>query len=168
MIMRDSQEFDRIFRLYYEQLYLFALQYVADAEECHDIVSAAYEAVWREFDRMEASTVKAYLYTTVRSKCIDYHRRQDTHSRYAEYVAQTSQTALEMQSSLEHEEQLRVANRFLNSLKSPTREILEACYIGGKSYQEVAGEMKISISTVKKHMVRAIALIREFKKNLKS
>lgn len=166
--MRDNKEFDQIFRLYYEQLYLFALQYVADSEECHDIVSVAYEAVWREFERMEVSTVKAYLYTTVRSKCIDYHRRQDTHSRYAEYVAQTSLTSLEIQSNFEHEEQQRMASQFLDSLKSPTREILEACYISNKSYQEVAEEMNISISTVKKHMVRAIGLIREFKKKLKT
>ena len=166
--MRDSKEFDEIFRLYYEQLYLFALQYVADPEECHDIVSTAYEAVWRDFERMEASTVKAYLYTTVRSKCIDFHRRQDTHSRYAEYVAQMSQTAIEAHSNLEHEEQQRVVSGFLAGLKSPTREILEACYVSGKSYQQVAEEMKISISTVKKHMVRALGLIRELKKNLKT
>ena len=48
-----------------------------------------------------------------------------------------------------------------------SKEILEACYIQGKKYKEVAEEMKISISTVKKHMVRALKILRDLK-NAKS
>lgn len=161
--MKETEEFDAIFRLYYEQLYLYALQYVADQEECRDIVSAAYEAVWRDFDRMEASTIRAYLYTSVRSKCIDYHRRQNLHGRYSEYVAVMSQTAIDESKGMEQEEQQRIATQLLDDLKSPTREILRACYVEEKSYKEVAAEMNISISTVKKHIVKARKLLKSLK-----
>jgi len=43
----------------------------------------------------------------------------------------------------------------------PTHSILLACYVDGKKYKEVAEMMNISISTVKKHIVKALRIIRE-------
>lgn len=167
-IMRETSEFDRVYRLYYEQLYCFALQYVSDTEECHDLVSAAYEDVWRNFARIERTTVKAYLYSTVRSKCIDYLRRQQCHERYIKYVSYVSQRSVDDRQQMEHDETQRAADALMEQLRSPTREILEACYLKEKKYREVAEEMNISVSTVKKHMVRALKMLRELKNTLNS
>lgn len=166
--MTERTDFDRIFRLYYEKLYYFALQYIADEEECHDIVSAAYEDVWRNFAKIEAETVRQYLYASVRNKCIDYLRRQSRQLRYAEFVANTTSTYVSESRYLEQEDNERIISQVLDTLKPPTREILEACYLEEKKYKEVAEEMKISISTVKKHMVKALKMIRELKKTLKT
>ena len=72
--MRDDLNFDDLFRLYYDSLFRFARQFINDDEDCHDIVSNAYEDVWRNFSHIEEKTVKAYLYTTVRNRTIDYLR----------------------------------------------------------------------------------------------
>lgn len=37
--MDERFEFDDIFRLYYSQLFFFAMQYIGDENECDDIVS---------------------------------------------------------------------------------------------------------------------------------
>lgn len=166
--MTERTDFDRIFRLYYEKLYYFALQYIADEEECHDIVSAAYEDVWRNFAQIEAATVRQYLYASVRNKCIDYLRRQSRHQHYVEFVGAVSSRYVDESHYLEQADNERLVNKVLNMLASPTREILEACYLEEKKYREVAEEMKISISTVKKHMVKALKMIRELKKNIKN
>ena len=39
--------------------------------------------------------------------------------------------------------------------------ILEECYIQRKKYQEVAEELNISVSAVRKHIVKALQVIRE-------
>ena len=166
--MTERTDFDRIFRLYYEKLYYFALQFIADEEECHDIVSAAYEDVWRNFAQIEAATVRQYLYASVRNKCIDYLRRQSRHQHYVEFVGAVSSRYVDESHYLEQADNERLVNKVLNMLASPTREILEACYLDGKKYHEVADDMHISMSTVKKHMVKALKMIRELKKNIKS
>lgn len=165
--MRERQEFDQLFRQHYEPLYRFALQIVADEAECHDIVSAAFEDVWRSFDTIEASMTKGFLYTNVRNKCIDHLRHQKCHNQYIRYVEHLSSRYTLDRHQMEHEETMRAVNRVIADMKSPTREILEACYLQEKKYKEVAQEMGISISTVKKHMVRALRLLREIKKSLK-
>ena len=51
--------------------------------------------------------------------------------------------------------------------KSTSDECYVAYIINGKKYKDVADEMGISISTVKKHMVKALKIIREMKKNMR-
>jgi len=68
-------------------------------------------------------------------------------------------------SDKEYNEQ--IIGEIMKKIEYPTVDILRACYIDGKKYREVADEMGISISTVKKHMVKALKIIREMKKNMR-
>jgi len=52
-------------------------------------------------------------------------------------------------------------------LKPPTSDILRACYVEEKKYKQVAEEMGISVSTVKKHIIKALKIVREMRKNIK-
>lgn len=60
-----------------------------------------------------------------------------------------------------------LVQKALATLAQPTRQILQACYIDGLKYAEVATLMGISIATVKKHMVRALRMLREYKNSIK-
>ena len=53
----------------------------------------------------------------------------------------------------------------LNSLSPARRKVYELCKQQGKSYQEVAEELKISPNTVKEHMTKALASLRSFIQN---
>jgi len=166
--MGETERFDSIFRRYYQQLYAFALRYVRSEDDCHDIVTAVYEDVWLHFSSIDETTIRQYLYTNVRNRCIDHLRRQQCHQRYIKAAAILSQHYIDEQQYLEQEERLKTALQAINALKSPTREILEACYLHGKKYKEVAQDMGISIATVKKHMVRALKILRDIKKSMKT
>lgn len=165
--MKELSEFDYIFRLYYEPLYRFAHQYIADQEDCHDIVSAAYESAWRNFAHIEMETVRAYLYTTVRNAIIDLLRKREKQQRYIAYATLMSERYISNEHLAEHDDNVRLINKVLDEIGPPTSDILKACYIEEKKYKEVAEEMGVSIATVKKHMVKALRMIRELK-NAKS
>lgn len=47
------------------------------------------------------------------------------------------------------------------SSHSTTRHILEECYVRRKKYQEVADELNISVSAVRKHIVKALSVLRK-------
>lgn len=165
--MRDKKDFDSLFRQYYSPLLMFALQYVDDADDAHDIVGAAYEDLWNKFFDIDLSTVKSYLYVSVRNLCIDRLRRQKCHQRYVEFVRITATTTETADAALDQNYKERLVKNVFNLLKPPTSDILRACYIDGKKYKEVAAEMNISVSTVKKHIIKALKIIREMRKNIK-
>ena len=161
--MRENEDidFDTLFRTYYEPLYYFALQYVPDEDDCRDIVAGVFEQLWRNVSDIRPDTVRALLYTHVRNRCIDLLRHEKQKQQYADFVAHHSQHYIEAHEYDHQEERERIVAEVLDSIGEPTLSILLACYVEGKKYKEVAEMMEISVSTVKKHIVKALRIIRE-------
>ncbi len=159
----DSQ-FDTFYRNYYDTLFRFAFQYVRDEEECYDIVSGAFEQLWLHLSHRPMDNAVAYLFTVVRNKSIDTLRRQKRQERYVAFAELLMTEYVEEHAYEEDNYNQQLVNKILERLPSPpTREILVACYLEEKKYREVADEMGISVATVKKHMVRALKIIRSLK-----
>lgn len=165
--MREQKEFDLLFRTWYSPLLMFALQYINDMDEADDIVSAAYEDLWNNFAAIEAATAKSYLYVSVRNLCIDTLRRRRCHERYVELAQLTGNQSGGVDFDPDKTYKEGLVKRLFETLKPPTSDILRACYIEEKRYKQVAEEMQISVSTVKKHIIKALKIIREMRKNLK-
>ena len=153
-------DFDSLFREYYEPLYYFALRYVPDEDDCHDIVSGVFEQLWSNVSEVRQNTVRALLYTQVRNRCIDKLRHEKQKLQYADYVAAHSARYIEAKEYDLQEERERVVAEVLDSIGEPTHSILVACYVDGMKYKEVAEKMQISVSTVKKHIMKALSIIR--------
>ena len=61
----------------------------------------------------------------------------------------------------EMEERVQHIEKFIEQLTDPTKTILKECYFDNKKYQEVAEEFGISINGIKKHIMKALRLLRE-------
>ena len=57
-VMDDKAAFDRMFNEWYAQFVYFAYYFVNDVEVCRDIVSDAFEYLWRNYDKIEEVTLK--------------------------------------------------------------------------------------------------------------
>lgn len=167
IFMSRESDFDNIFRTYYEQMLRFVHQFVADSDDCHDIVTAVFEDVWRNFPTIDISTIQPYLYKTSRNHVIDFLRHDVKRQRYAEYAMRMTAHSEDPEYAAERKHNQLVIEDILKRIGPPTSDILKACYIDGKKYQEVAEEMEMSLASVKKHMVKALKMVREMKKSLK-
>ena len=58
-------------------------------------------------------------------------------------------------------ERVRRMERCLERMTDPTRSIVKQCYYDGKKYREVAEERGITPDGVKKHIVKALRMLRE-------
>ena len=159
--MIEESAFDGLFRRYYTELYIFAKRLVLTDADSQDIVSEAYEDVWNNMARLEVDTVRAFLYKNVRNKCIDHLRRLATRRNYVQLMSRITQEYDMADRLTELHERECIINEVLDSLPDYTRQIFTACYVDHKKYIEVAEEMGISTSTVKKYIVRALRLIAE-------
>ena len=159
--MEDKFEFDDIFRLYYSQLFFFARQYVDDDNDCDDIVSSAYEDAWRHFADIERKAAQTWLFVNVKRKCLDWLRHQQSYRFYAKLQLQLAQRTTDDNDPLETKERMEKVARLLDMLPENTRKIFTRCYVDEKKYREVAEELEISTETVKKHVVRALKILRQ-------
>lgn len=157
--MNDDKDFDRLFRLYYEELFRFAHRMVSDVDDCYDIVSDAYEGLWKHYARIDEATVRPYLYSTVRNGCIDHLKRQVKNHAYIEFCKNFSSPIDDRDYLAERDEQIKGLAVVLGKMDYKTREILKSCYVEKKKYKEVAEEKGISVGTVKKYMIRALKII---------
>lgn len=157
--MDKTEVFNRLYRQHYEELYFFARQIVDDEESCHDIVTSVYEDVWKDINRIqtfEPKAAKIYLFTTTRNRCMNHLRHMKVHQRYVEFRMHMTDYVENPEKMIIVEELQKEMDERIDELGPPTREIFIACYVDRKRYKEVANEMRISVSTVRKHIVKAL------------
>ena len=157
--MEDKATFDKMFNEWYAQFVYFAYYFINDAEVCRDIVSDAFEYLWRNYDKIEEITAKTYLYTIIRTRCIDYLRKQNIHEEYVEFASQLASRIVESHSH-ESDNRILLIRKAMEKLTPYNCRILEACYIQNKKYKEVAEEMGITVNTVKTLISRALSFVR--------
>ena len=59
---------------------------------------------------------------------------------------------------------MKTAMKVIEDIGEPTRSILVSCYIDGKKYREVAEEMGVSVSMIKKHIGKALKILDVYRK----
>lgn len=156
--MRELTCFEHFFKENYSKFYYFALRYIDDREVCRDIVSDAFEYAWKSYKNDEIENWRNYIYSFIRNECIDYVRHLTVHQKYTEFYVNMMN---EEEQPEEVDERVALIRKLMDQLTPKTRLILEECYINKKKYKEVAADLEISESAVKKHIVQALKNIRK-------
>ena len=156
--MQDLQSFERFYKENYSSFFRQAYYLVGDEEVSRDIVSDCYEQLWLAFCRKEVQNLSSYMYTLVRRMCIDYLRHEMVKEKYIDFYSRMAPETFEEHQ--EEEAKLDFIYRTMEQMPERTRHIFEACYLHRRKYQEVAEELDISASTVKKHIIKALKELR--------
>ena len=136
--MEDKATFDKMFNEWYAQFVYFAYYFINDAEVCRDIVSDAFEYLWRNYDL----------------------RKQNIHEEYVEFASQLASRIVESRSH-ESDNRILLIRKAMEKLTPYNCRILEACYIQNKKYKEVAEELNVSVAAIHKNIVKALRILRE-------
>lgn len=150
--------FESVYKGYYARLYYYAFQFVADADTCKDLVNDVFEKLWEQWDAVDEHTAGAWLYTSMRNLCVDYLRHQQVEKQYAELYRSAAEGWEE--DGGEYEELMCRIERVVGELSEPTRSIFKECYYHRRKYREVAEDFGMSSNGIKKHVMKALRLIR--------
>lgn len=163
----EKKDFEILFRDIYPKLYYAAIQLVKDEEVCRDIIADSFEQLWTKRAAVEPEKRPSYLYRIVHNKCIDYIRRQTARNKYIEFYGMLYGTFVEEteRSWEENEQHIRQMYQTIETLTPQTQKILKLCYFRQMKYREVAEELDISVSAVRKHIVQALKALRSSLKN---
>lgn len=154
-----EEEFDKLFRNSYARLYRLAYSLLHDQEDSRDIVSGVFADLLDKY-KLSSNITEAYLYSMVRSRCIDLlrHRKVEDETRQQMILENRIQTMPDV----EHEEHLKEVLTYIDTELTPqTRTVLRMCYDEKRKYKEVASELGISVQAVNKHISQALRKLRE-------
>lgn len=158
----DKVSFEQLFRDNYGKAYYLALRILHDDEASKDVVADAFELVWRRLQDSDVDKLSSYLLTAVKNVCLDYIRKQNIRNRYVQASVQAvGKLSFNPEEVDLHEEKIQTIMRSLDELTPRTRQIVTMCYVQRKKYREVAEELGISESAVKKHIMQALSYMRQ-------
>lgn len=149
------KEFEIAFRQLYLPLGMYALRIVDDADIAEDMVQEAFMKTWIQIENgAEISNLRAFLYRCVRNECLTYlSRRPDRVGE--EYIPEVAEEEIDTS--------FRDARiwRAIDELPEKCREVFLMSKRDGASNEDIALELNISIKTVKNHMTKALARLRD-------
>lgn len=132
---------------------------VPDPSEAEDLVQECFLRIIQRADQAALVHFQAYVYQTAGSVLADRRRRRGVR-RADDHVAlepahYDSQEADALRTAL-GKERLRQVSKVLMTLPERTRTVFVLRRVEGMRYGEIATRLRISVSAVEKHMVRAI------------
>lgn len=160
---RDIQDRFQVFFLkYYQEMVRFAYSYTREPAIAEDLVQDIFIQLWvkrRDSDRFDSS--KSFLLLCVKNKCLNYLRHRQVEGAHL----QQSREQIPVEYVDEENALEEAICKLLDRIPSKRRKILELCILESRSYQEIAVLLGISQNTVKAHLKRAYAFLREEIKN---
>jgi len=154
-----EERFKELFLSMYPKLIRYATTLMGDTDEAKDIVSEVFGRAWEEFDLLSVDA-NAWLYTATRNACLNRLKHLKVEQTHIEAIVLATQADVD-NGYWEHEALLQKAEVIARSLPEPTCTILRLCYWEKKTYREVADQLGISPDTVKKHISKALRMLRE-------
>lgn len=155
----EQQAFELLYNKLYKDIYSFAVYYLSDCFVAEDIVHDSFVYIWENRAMLKDDfNVKNYLLKTVKNKCLNYINHNQVVDRFNKEFLRED---LENNDETLFDARLANLERLLQQLPDKRREVLELHCLHAKSYSEIAEKLDISLNTVKDHLKKAYAFLRE-------
>lgn len=156
----NEQVFREIFDTYHTRLCYFATTLLNGEEPPEDVVQEAFAKLWQKkvhFPDMQS--VKAFLYITVKNRCLNIYKHDKVVKKYNDLLQQESHEE-DAASYIIEAEVLEEIYQALQKLPDGCRNVLKLSYFEGLKNKDIASELQVSINTVKTQKKRALHLLR--------
>jgi len=161
--LKNKDDFEEVFRIHYSNLCAYANQFLNDVDASEEVVQDIFYKLWNNREKIEiSSSVKSYLFRSVRNSCLNTIKHINIREEYKEHNEREMKTEESnyddiMQTS-EIEEKIRET---IDLLPTERRKVFIMSRFDGLKYKEIAEKQNISIKTVENQMGKAIKFMRE-------
>lgn len=156
----DEKVFRKLYQHFFVALCVFARHFSLEYEEAEDVVQ---EAFFRLYDERVSfanfNALRSYLYTLVRNRSLNYLRDEKRRRSREERFFTTQEEEHLYDATLENEI-YRQLHLLLEELPPQCRNIFQQT-LEGKTSEEIAAGMGLSVETVKTQRKKAKKMMRE-------
>lgn len=149
---------------YWDRLLDHAYKRLGSREEAEEVVQELFVSLYQKRDMLDIhSSVEGYLKTALKSRVLNYYRSRHIHEKYVRSVladnhlfsSETSDRALQQK-----ELSVQMASS-IDKMPAKCREVFLLSKIESLSHRNISEKLQISISTVEKHIRKAMDILRE-------
>lgn len=152
-------QFKELFEENYSKLYYVAVSIVGDEEDAHDIVSDFFACLWEHYgEDTQQKYNHTYLYRGVQRRCLDFIKHSKVKDKFNQHYL-TENPIMFFDDETE-DERLRKIEQVIDQMPERTKFVVDKCYMEGKKYVEVAEMLSISRDGVRKHITKALGMLR--------
>ncbi|SMG13982.1 RNA polymerase sigma-70 factor [Arenibacter troitsensis] len=164
LIKGNEKAFRKLFDSYRNDLYKFSLSMVCSEEYAEEIVQDVFMKIWIKRRSLKPEmSFKSYLFTITRNKTIKFLKKAANNRKLREAVFYGKQKFVDSTDLYVRELELEsLKQKALDKLSPRRRKIFEMSRNENKSYEEIAEELGISISTVRNQMSTSLEILRDF------
>jgi len=158
----DENAFERLFHSHYSHLCLFAEHFVRNHAEAEEIVQDIFVRLWENKSRITiATSVKNYLFRSVKNRCLNFLQHKKIETRYAEKLLAEAEQSTPDDTDIIESGLLHKIEETINSMPQKRQEIFRLSREEGLKYREISEKLDISLKTVETHMGLAIKTLRD-------
>ena len=164
-----QQSFEKLFRLYQRKLYAIAYSLVHDANTAEDIVHDSFMTIWENRDAVQFTSIEAYLFGVVKTRCLKYRRDRYTGKAVYEKILMKERGVMDFYTrtiescnpdELFQREIIEICRKQLEQMPELTKQIFIAHKLEGKSYKEIADMLCINFKKVDRELQQAAMKLR--------
>ena len=153
--------FELLFRKYYQVLCHYCMGILDDAKKTEDVVQDTFVYLWENRRKINIKTsLKSYLYQSVRHGALKVIRSRALEQRHLPYLTEFIKYLERSEFSEDELDRLREVEQAIDELPPSCKNVFLMSVVDRKSYKEIAGELGISLNTVKTQVSKAYRLIR--------
>lgn len=167
----DSDAFAVLYHHHKTFVFRNALKILKNEVYAQEILQEVFLKIWHNRTSINVDKpFRAFLYQIMRNSVFDFFRKA-ARDRSVQAVLTTSMQNDDQQYNNVEEhiylkETKEKIEHAIKLLPPKCREVFVLCKMEGKSYEEVAERLKISIATVNNHIVKGNRLLKESLKNI--
>jgi len=154
--------FAELYQRYKIILYLHVKKMLNNEDETQDVLQEVFTNLW--INRLEltiSTSVKSYLYTTVRNKVFNILAHRKFEINYLDSLQRLIEAGeFSTDEAIREKELIQLIEHAIANLPTKMREVFELSRKHHLSYKEIAEKLNISDKTVKKQISNAIKILR--------
>jgi len=154
----NKDVFQAVFHQYYPMLAGFAHRYIYEEDVCEDLIQDVFATLWEKRNDHEIGTLKSYLFTAVKNKCLGYLRHLNVRDKHEVFLIEAYFES--SGESLIHSELVDKIKEVLSEMPDNMRFIFEQKYLNGLTAVEIAEDLDVSTNTINTQLKRAKKKIR--------
>ena len=158
LIESDSSAFEKLYYVYVERVYYFALRYVKNASDAEEVVQEVFTKIWESRHNIKPElSFSGYLLTTTKNTIFNDNRKKVNHQAYTTYIINYLQNNMkDVEDEIIFNDLMNLLKKMIEKLPAKRQEIFRLCRFEGLPYKEVSAKLGISEKTIETHMRLAI------------